>query len=409
MRVLLTYVVVGRGGDAIQWTSLAEGFRLAGHHVVLIGAGSIRPYGVGTTTARVRTLARRLPWWIRDALELILTVVALGKAWWTAREKVDLVVHRAATYDVMGRALAMLLRVPIIAYLDTHVPAERHFRSESYWVWLHKASMRSLGRTVVLLVTPSEAVRDYYRDLGIPAAKLLVQRNSVFERHIRLGLEATRASPPMASGSACVLGFVGSLSDWHRVDVLVDALALLAAWDGTVTYRLVVIGTGREDTRLRALAARLGVAHLVEWRGPLPHDRAVAAIAEFDIAVLPSTLPTGAPIKLVEYAAMGRPIIAPALPNIRDLLSSGTEAILVEPGDPVALADAVVRLARDPALAQQIGRAAQARVRGWTWEETARLLVKSAFRAVGPGTKGSLPSGNPVAVAGTGNTAGRES
>ncbi|MDQ7841260.1 MAG: glycosyltransferase family 4 protein [bacterium] len=384
MRILLTYVTIGRGGDAVQWLALAEGFRLEGHAVTLAGANVIRPYSTGTATARLRGIVRRLPWWIRDGIEIVLSGVTVWQAWRAARRHgADLIVHRATTYDLVGVALAWLLRVPLVAHLDAHVPVERRYRSESYWRWLHERAMALLGRHATLVVTPSRPVRHYYREVGIPPGKLLVRRNGVFDRHLRLGLEAVRASPPLARGPVCVLGFVGSLSDWHRVDLLLDALARLVAMNGTTAYRLVIAGTGREEAHLKDQAERLGVAHLVEWRGPLSHDRAVATMAECDIAVLPSTLATGAPMKLSEYAAMGRPIIAPALPNIRDLFTPGIEAVLVEPGSAAAIAAAVVLLASDPEAARRIGRAGQARVLGCTWEATARLMVRATLAPEG--------------------------
>jgi glycosyltransferase involved in cell wall biosynthesis len=384
MNILLTHVAIGRGGDAVQWSSLAEAFRLTGHQVSVAGASAIEPYQVGSPAARLRTLARRLPWWVRDIGEIGLTGIAIAKAWRIARRAhIDVVIHRAGAYELMAPILARILGAPVIVCLDTHVPAERGCRSESYWRWLHERTMVWAGRTAALMVTPSEALRAYYHDVGIPQDRLVVRCNGVFERHLRVGEEAVRSAPPMARRSECVAGFVGSLAEWHRVDLLLDALALLASRHGPVAYRLVVIGTGRQDASLRAHAARRGVSRLVEWRGPLPHDRAIAAMREFDVAVLPSTLPTGAPMKLMEYAAMGRPIVAPSLPNIRDLFDP-EDIVLVEPDNPGALADAIAALAADPARARRIGRAAWQRAHAWTWEATARALV-AAVRDPVPG------------------------
>lgn len=392
MRILLTHVFMGRGGDAVQWKSLAEALASAGHEVTTSGANAVDPYRTGSAGARLRIFVRGLPWWIRDALEISLSALALARAWRVVRRKgVDAIIHRAATYEIMAPVLARMSGVPLIAYLDTNVPAERQFRSESYWRWLHERTMVWLGQVAAVLVTPSHALRTHYSAMGAPADKLIVVHNGVFERHLRLGEEAVGSAPPMARQSECVLGFVGSLSDWHRIDVLLDALARLARAGDGVSYRLVVIGTGRQDAHLKERAARLGIAPLVEWRGPMPHDRAVDAMREFDIAVLPSTLPTGAPMKLSEYAAMGRPIIAPDLPNIRDLLIPDEEAVLVTPENPAALAAAVARLVADPEKARRIGRMAQARVQEWTWEVTARALVAAVVTP-------AVPESNPQPV-----------
>ncbi len=386
MRILLTYVTVGRGGDAVQWLALADALRRRGHDVTVAGGHAIAPYTFNTAGARLRGMARRLPWWTRDLFELGLTVMAAWKACRAGRaRRAELVIHRASVCDFAAGAVARALRVPLVLYLDAHVAAERRFRGEAYWHHVHAWAMRTMGRAAALIVTPSRVVADYYREMGLPAERIAVHRNGVRERHLRLGLDAAETHAPCADRGVCTIGFAGSLSAWHRVDLLLDALRLLhdeqersAGGAPEPAYRLVIIGRGGDYDRLREHARRLALGAAVEWRGPLPHDDAVLAMRGFDIAVLPHTLPTGSPMKLAEYAAMARPIIAPDVPNIRDMFS-GLEITLVRPGDARALAAAIRRLAADPPLAQQMGRAAQARMLGYTWEETVDLVLREAF------------------------------
>ena len=130
---------------------------------------------------------------------------------------------------------------------------------------------------------------------------------------------------------------------------------------------------------MRASEGSDAVDGAVEWRGALSHDDAVRAIRDFDIAVLPSTLPTGAPMKLSEYAAMARPMIAPDHANIRDLFNDREEIVLVSPGSVGPLVQAIGSLAADPAGAQRLGRAARQRVEGRTWEHTIDVLLRRAL------------------------------
>jgi len=387
MRILVSYIAVGRGGDAVQLMALIDVLREKGHEVFLAGAHPIAPYESETAGARIRDLIRRLPWWGRDLLELVLCLVSAWRAHRIGRrERVDLLVHRAGVYDFFAGYLAKSLRIPMVLHLDAHVSAERGFRGQSYWRSMHTWAMRTLGRSAVVIVTPSRSVADYYCGLGLPANKVVVQRNGVRERHLRMGLELTEAHLPFGNRETCTIGFVGSLARWHRLDTLLDALQLLndrrrPARDGPMEtdrrYRLVVIGRGEEYKNLREHARRIGLDEVVEWRGALSHDDAVQSMREFDIAVLPDTLTTGTPMKLQEYAAMGRPIIAPDLPNIRDMFTPGLEINLVRSGDAIALAQAIRMLAANVALAQHMGRAAQARASEHTWEAVADLLLRA--------------------------------
>ncbi len=388
MRILVTYVAVGRGGDAIQLLELVRALRARGHEVSLVGPQPLEPYIFNTAGARLRSFARSLPWWARDVAEFGLAARAAWRAFRTGRAgPVDLMIHRPGVYDFAAARVARRLGVPLAIYLDAHVEAERAFRAESYWRPLHRYGMRTLGRSATVIATPSRPVADYYAGLGLPADKIVILRNGISERHVRIGLEVAATHPPLRGGARCTVGFVGSLSPWHDVGLLLEAVRHLTAdahagdtQRPTVarTFRLVIVGRGAEYDTLRARAQALGLGDIVEWRGPMSHDDAVRAVGEFDIAVLPNTLPTGAPMKLAEYAATGRPIIAPDLPNIREMFTEGTEIILVRPGDVEALAAAIRRLKDDPLEARRLGLAAQARVASCTWEAAVDQLLSRA-------------------------------
>jgi len=381
MRILLSYVVVGRGGDAVQVLALARAMRDRGHDVVVVGGHALTPYGFAGQGSRLRAVARRLPWWARDAAELVLGVAAARRAAGAClAARPDLIVHRPGLYDAAASHLARRWRVPLVLYLDSHVEAERGFRREAFWRRLHRRAMRTLGQRAVMAVAPSPAVADYYGRMGMPRDRIVVRRNAASERHLQWGADPVAAPPPFADPERCRVGFVGSLSRWHRVDLLIDALGHLVRGEigGRRRWGLVVIGHGEEARALRVRAAAQGLTAVVDWRGPMGHDDAVRAMGTFDVAVLPDTLDTGAPMKLTEYAAMGRPMVAPDRPNIRELFVAGQEITLVPPGEARALAEAISALAQDPAAARQMAAAARARVLGCTWEALVDLLAACA-------------------------------
>lgn len=372
MKMLLSYGLVGRGGDAVQVLEMAEALRNLGHTVQLVGPEALRPYEFGTGTSKVRTMLRRLPWWGKDVLELGLNRHLLGLACRAVRkERYDLLLHRASIYDFVGPWLAATAEVPLVAHLDAPFALERAFRGVGHFGRLHRRCMRRLGERARLVVTVSVASQDYYVSQGIPPEKILVLPNGIPSRLLQVGDELARAHSPLADSHVCTIGFVGSLSRWHRADLLLQALSQLEEGQ----YRLRVVGYGAEYPRLRTLANKLGMENRVSWLGAMPHAQAVGEIARFDIAVLPGTLSTGAPMKLFEYAAVARPTVAPDLPNLRSLFTD-EEMWFVEPENPQALAKAILNLADDPERARTMGLKAQARVqREYTWEKIAQRIL----------------------------------
>ncbi|PTA46318.1 glycosyl transferase family 1 [Micromonospora sp. RP3T] len=187
---------------------------------------------------------------------------------------------------------------------------------------------------------------------------------------VDLPAEAFAAGPRPAADVARAwrLVSVGSLDQLYKgVDVLVDALALLA--DRSVDVRLRHVGDGRFRSRLAERADRCGVRQRVTFVGTLPPGDAVRA--EFDRAdllVMPSRT-EGMPRALVEGMARGLPAIGSAVGGIPEVLPA---ADLVPPGDPAALADAIQRMVATPA------RMAEASARNL---ETARTFAAERLTA----------------------------
>jgi len=119
------------------------------------------------------------------------------------------------------------------------------------------------------------------------------------------------------------------------------------------------------------------VADRVHFLGPRPHGEVPELLAAFDVALVPAINPYASPLKLHEYMAAGLATVAPDQPNLREVLTSGENALLVPPDDGPALAAAIERLAADAELRERLGRAARRTVeeRDLTWRGNARRVV----------------------------------
>lgn len=178
-----------------------------------------------------------------------------------------------------------------------------------------------------------------------------------------------------------LLAFLGHPKPWHGADLLPELLARLRA-EGRVVDLLVVGGGDGTDGMIKR-ARELGVDEHLEITGPLPTPTALARVAPASIALAP--YPPDAffyfcPLKILDYMALGLPIVTTAQGDIPRLLGAG--GLLVPPGDANAFVDAVRRLLDDPELRAALGRAGRRRVRTrFTWQHTAQKL-ESVFVAL---------------------------
>ncbi|HYC13664.1 MAG TPA: glycosyltransferase family 4 protein [Stellaceae bacterium] len=148
-------------------------------------------------------------------------------------------------------------------------------------------------------------------------------------------------------------------------DDLLTALALLPAG---LHWRLQHIGGGPLLAALQQQAHRLGIADRIDWRGAEAQEAVLQAYRDADLFVLASRIAAdgdrdGLPNVLVEALSQRLPAVATALPGIVELIEDDVTGSTVPPGDPPALASALERLIRDPALRARLASAGEARVR----------------------------------------------
>ena len=175
---------------------------------------------------------------------------------------------------------------------------------------------------------------------------------------------------------ARVIGFVGWVRPWHGVELLLRAAAPQLAAQRDVY--LLIVGDGPALPEIARQAEALGVADRVILTGAVASEVIPEYIAALDIAVQPAATPYASPIKLFEYLALGRAVVAPDQGNIREVARDGVSAALFEPGDEQALRLRLEALLDDPQSRRDLGAAGArlVRERGYTWRGNAQRVLE---------------------------------
>jgi hypothetical protein len=183
---------------------------------------------------------------------------------------------------------------------------------------------------------------------------------------------------------------VGTVDRHKRQDLAVSAVHALR--DRGLDAELTVVGLEADAAyaaEVRAQARALGVARQVHFAGPTSDVAAVLLAA--DALLLPAGEVT--PLVVMEAMALRTPVVAARMGSIPDVVSDEVSGLLVAPGDPAALAAAVVRLRRERGLAQRIAEGGRRRVEEH-FDETAshrRLSAEIRRLAAGPASRLSTP------------------
>jgi glycosyltransferase involved in cell wall biosynthesis len=196
--------------------------------------------------------------------------------------------------------------------------------------------------------------------------------------------ESVRAPEP-------TLLFVGRLKEYKRVDLVIEAVVLLASRG--LEVRLDVVGEGEAMERLRALARRLGAGDRVRFLGFVPEEQKRDALRRAWVHVLTSAK-EGWGISNLEAAACATPSVASAVPGLRESVVDGETGVLVPYGDTHALADALARLLCDGDLRRRMGVAARAFAERFSWDASADG-VEAVLRRSAAEREVSRPEGAP--------------
>lgn len=225
------------------------------------------------------------------------------------------------------------------------------------------------------IVTPSPVTAEFIEKQGILPAKI---------RLIANGVDAGMFAPPAAEppGPPLELLYAGTLAPWQGLEVLYRALR--SAGRQLPSWRLRVVGPSRKQwvRRHARLVEKLALHDRVEFLDAVPQVELAALVRQAHICVAPlrandrNTVQGCCPLKVLEYAAAGRAIVAADLPSVRAVVENGVTAVLYNPRKVSHLRRAILELAGDGGLRRRLGEAARARVlEEFTWEAARRRLL----------------------------------
>lgn len=295
------------------------------------------------------------------------------------------------TFTLVACLLALFTRAdiyysrdPLVLWLLSFVKLRRTLAYEAHRLsahWPHRRVVRRVG--TVIAITPK--LGDDLIALGADPARVLVAHDGI--RRERFANTPDQKEARRTVGwpeDAFIVGYVGRL---HTLSMDKGLDTLIAALRQVEDAALALVG-GPDDMAeaLRQHWVSLGLAESrFLCAGHVLPERVPLYLSAFDVCAMPHPWTEHfayhtSPIKLFEYMASRRAIVASDLPGWADVVRDGETALLVPPGDVDALAAAIRRLRDDPALRERLAANAYARVmQRYTWEARARGILGRVY------------------------------
>lgn len=284
------------------------------------------------------------------------------------RNKYDLVITRNIIYTYLSTTL---FKIPTV--YDAHHPLVKGGAS------LFNSFKDS--KYLIRFSTNSKGLADIYLNKGLPKEKLVVAHNGVElekfqdtstmkEYREELGLPADKK----------IICYAGNIYEGRGVEKLIDVSLRLK----NVLF-LIVGGLEEDVNRYKRIVQEKG-AHNFELAGFVPHKMVPLYLLASDILVMPyttkMTIKGGteaqeftSPIKLFEYMAAARPIVATSISSVKEILEDGVNAVLVEPDSVDSFYEGIIRVLEDDGLANRIAIKSRSDIKSYTWEERVKKLL----------------------------------
>jgi glycosyltransferase involved in cell wall biosynthesis len=380
-------------GPMLHVTAVVRGLRTIGHQVRVVtwsraqvkfsddlDSWTPSAYGFSTSAAfraverPLRRLQRvaGLPYW--NAFESVRFADGAARA----LKGFDVLYERHGYLGYGGVIAAWRLGIPIVIELNGNILQEIDALGVPMSEWQRRVGRAVTAKTLRLadqVVVVSEALRSVLVDaLGVAPERVTTVVNGanvgLFSRQVDDG----RIRRALQLGAGRLITFVGTFEPWHGVEFLVDAFdAVRARCPDAI---LVLAGDGSGLSSVRERAERLA-PEVVRWTGRLPQADVAALLAASDVLVAPYAYAhgdiVGTPLKIVEYMAAGKAIVASRAP-IHEIVEDGRTGVRVEPASAAALSTAIVALLEDDERRRRLGAAARIASHAYSWDAVCQRL-----------------------------------
>jgi glycosyltransferase involved in cell wall biosynthesis len=382
------------GGMAAHTRGFASAAHSLGHRIKFVTSSTS---GVDQSEEALRIPPPRALSATRVLLELSANLVFTFRAlhWLDnrPRDEFDFIYQRYNRFNWTGAVLSLITGLPLLLEFNgSEVWISRHWDPVGLLSLLARFEQVNLKAADLIFVV-SDVQKRTLIDSGVDHNRILVNPNGVDTETFRPHCGGGSLREALGVQRSTLVGFAGTFGPWHGAEVLAQAATRFAAGS---SVHFLFVGDGERRKMAEAAISEAVAKDIVTFTGKVNQQDVPRYLDACDILVSPQTsMPDGSeffgsPTKLFEYMAMAKAVIASRLGQMAQVIEDSENGLLVEPGDPDKLADAIRRLASDEALRTRLGLAARSRVEtSFTWRQNAmRVFTAAASLRTRRGTAG---------------------
>ncbi|MDX2367609.1 MAG: glycosyltransferase family 4 protein [Colwellia sp.] len=389
MNILFHHRTRGRGAEGVHIRGVVKGLRQLNNHVDILSLPGAEPEAeeVRATNEKVNQtptkkssfsilsdLTKHVPEFVFELFELAFNLIAVIRLRKTVKEKnITLVYERYSLFMFASVWWAKRHNLPIVLEINDSCQVQR-VRSLTFkklaakiegWIFKNATGL------VFISTRFKEVAEQAYGDIansvvspnGADLDKFIIDETSGLALRSKLGIE-----------NKIVLGYVGAFVHWHGIDWFVDLACQKLKETPELVLLLVGDGVAFEGIKNRVIEA--GVESQVILPGKVPHHEVSSFLSAMDLGILPDSNDYGSPMKLFEFMAMGKGMIAPDFSPIAEVVRDNETSWLFPASNKQACIDKVFEIVNDREAHQEVGKNARAYIENERqWKHNAEQLL----------------------------------
>lgn len=292
----------------------------------------------------------------------------------------DMIYERCNYMQLSGIKMAKKHAVFHAMELNSPYIEQRRFLSKSHSFlegYAEKKEQKQLEGTDLPLAVVGPLKKYFSNKYNIDSDKFLVTHDAFNKDNILLNQDRRQEIiNRYGLSDKIIIGFVGSIFEWHGLDKLIKAFQKLP-YDNV---KLLIVGYGSYMNDLIELVEALGLEEDVIFTGRVPKTEVFNYISLMDICTAPDAAWYQSPVKIFEYGAMGKPIIAPDTEAVREIMDPGEDGILTD-STVTNIRKGLTYFLKNKEKALKMGKQFQRKVlNDYTWKNNARKVLAAKER-----------------------------
>ena len=370
MKILYHHRIASKDGQYVHVEEIISALKRQGHEVVLVAPQVAENSEFGSDGGFVDTLKAKLPKVLYELAEFSYAFYAFCKlSMAIIKHKPDVIYERYNLFLPAGVWAKKCFKLPFLLEVNAPIFEERQKYDGIALSSLAKWSQAYCWKQADAILPVTDVLADYARAIGVSENRIQVIANGInYARFSDDNIQPTS----YYKDNAIVVGFVGFVREWHGLDKVVELIGQF-----NFDVKLLIVGDGPVKQDLIAQAERLSIADKLHVTGVVEREEMQAWLNVIDIALQPDVTAYASPLKMLEYMAKGKAIVAPDTANIKELLTHNDNALLFDVNNQDDFLQQITLLCENNQLRQSLGQEAKQSVaeRGLTWDANASRIV----------------------------------